>query len=68
MSRSARRRMEKLRAQRKAAAIRTKYGPRRKPSPVVVRRIDTGEVIKVVDQSSLIRQLEGPRSREAGVA
>ncbi len=40
----------KLRRQEKAAAIRAKYGPIRKPSPVVIKNLDSGEIIAVKDQ------------------
>lgn len=40
-----------LNAQRKAAATRAKYGPNRRPAPVVVRSLETGDVLAVKDQS-----------------
>jgi hypothetical protein len=39
-----------LEADLKAAAVRGKYGPKRRPSPVVVKSLETGEVLKVVEQ------------------
>lgn len=45
----------KLQEQWKAVNIRAKYGPNRKPAKVVVRSLETGEVIYVVDQSKFKR-------------
>lgn len=39
-----------VRQQEKAAAVRAKYGPSRRPSPVVVRSLATGDVVGVHDQ------------------
>lgn len=40
--------------QKKARAVRAKYGPKRRPSPVVVKSLATGEVLKVVDQGKFV--------------
>ena len=47
------RRLRKLDKQRKAANIRGKYGPKRKPALVTVKSLKTGETIETVDQSRL---------------
>ncbi len=47
--------LSKLQRQWKVVRIRAKYGPRRKPSKVVVRSVETGDVIDVVDQSKFKR-------------
>lgn len=36
--------------QHKRAAVRAKYGPVRRPAPVVVKSLATGEVVEVLDQ------------------
>jgi len=36
--------------QLKAEAVRKKYGPKRRPAPVVVKSLATGEVLRVVEQ------------------
>lgn len=40
----------KLKEQHKRQAIRAKYGPEGKPSPVIVKKLETDEVVSVVDQ------------------
>lgn len=40
--------------QRKAEAVRAKYGPSRKPAPVTVRSLESGEVLEVVDQNRFL--------------
>lgn len=49
--RERKKRSRELNRQKKGAAIRAKYGPKRKPAPVTVKSIETGEVIGVVDQN-----------------
>jgi hypothetical protein len=49
-------RKKKLNAQKKQAAIRAKYGPQRKPAKVIVKSVETGEVIEIVDQWSFGRR------------
>lgn len=44
-------RKRRLDAQKKQAAIRAKYGPQGKPGLVTVKKVETGEVTAVVDQS-----------------
>lgn len=43
-------RNRRLKAQEKSAAIRAKYGPTRRPSPVVVKNVQTGEILEIQDQ------------------
>ncbi len=55
-NRERRARKKRLNLQEKAANTRAKYGPALKPAPVVVRALETGEVITVVDQSKCARR------------
>lgn len=41
-------------SQQKAENVRAKYGPKRRPSPVVVKSLATGEVLKVVNQGKFV--------------
>lgn len=60
-SRARRKRVERLREQHIAVAVRAKYGPRRRPAAVVIRSLESGDVVKVVTQ----RSLAGPTRRMA---
>lgn len=52
----------KLNEQTKAANTRAKYGPRGKPAPVVVKRLD-GTVVEMVDQTKVAGLPESVRKR-----
>jgi len=56
LKKNQKRRARRFNAQKREAAIRAKYGPAGKPSKVVVRSLDTGEVERVVDQVRLTRR------------
>lgn len=58
--------------QKKARAVRAKYGPKRRPSPVVVKSLATGEVLEVVVQGKFVMreysQILNDRAKGAGFA
>jgi ribosomal protein S27AE len=63
---------KKVKPQRKAAAIRAKYGASGRPSLVVVKSLTTGEVLAVKDQSLIKGREYSPTlnalARQAGYA
>jgi flagellar motor protein MotB len=64
-------RSRRLKNEKKQAAIRAKYGPKRKPAKVIVKSVETGEVIEIVDQSAFRRGFADSleeKARAAGFA
>jgi hypothetical protein len=71
--RANRKRKKKLDAQMKTANTRAKYGPTMKPAPVIVKRLETDEIVGVIDQSRLTgrraySEVVERKAREAGYA
>lgn len=61
----------KVSKQERQAAKRAKYGPSRMPAPVIVRSLETGEVLEVRDpvrraksSRSMVRKIEQARYKE----
>jgi hypothetical protein len=51
-----RKRAKRVNEQHKEAAIRRKYGPKRKAGEVTITSLETGEVIEVVSQWRIVHK------------
>jgi hypothetical protein len=48
--------IRKVKKQYKKKAIKAKFGASMKPAPVIVKRLDTGEILDVCDQSKITKE------------